>query len=211
MIEALEQQRSTREPPYEKLIKEPDFTADEKKYPDKVLGLSYKATPEQLRRRHRELTLRYHPDRTEGDASIMQKINVARDAFIEMRPKNLDTVLEEELQTDGRSLYELSASGAADAEFVARERYLREEITRQKNHLDGLSRAMSAEVGLPKDHPKEWTEFYTRTQDLSQRIENLRAELEARPPKKILHPDDGTFSPLYDQALAVYARFDRNR
>ena len=106
-----------------------------------------------------------------------------------------------------KSLYELARIEGSDAEFSTREQYLREEIGRLKKQRDGLSQSLLAEMGTPKEHPQEWSEFYTRTQDLSQRIENLTAELEARQPMKILHPYDDTFSPLYDQALASYERF----
>ncbi len=199
---------SIKETPYEKLVREPDFSSDPNKNPDKVLGLSYKATSEQLRRRYKELAVKHHPTTIGVDGSTMQKINVARDVFMEMRSQNLHKEFEGGDTPPGdKSLYELAATGASDAEIIMRQRYLREEIARQQNHIKDLTEAMLRGVGIPKDNPKEWTDFYTRTQDLSQRIENLTAELEARSPRKILHPDDGTVSPLHTEGVAAYEKF----
>jgi curved DNA-binding protein CbpA len=48
-----------------------------------ILGLNYRATFEQIKKAHRKLALKYHPDKPDGDEERMQKINAAFDRLEE--------------------------------------------------------------------------------------------------------------------------------
>ena len=113
----------------------------------------------------------------------------------------------EALLGSSRTLYELTAIGADNAKFAARYEYLRAELAIQTDKYKRREADALKKLGLPKDNEAAWNDFYRRTLDDSQCIENLKAELEARAPRRVLAPEDDMVSPLYARALKKYNIF----
>ena len=66
---APEQSAQKEELPYEEVIQNPNIEADPNNSPLAFLGLKESATQAQIKRRFRELALRYHPDSHSGEAN----------------------------------------------------------------------------------------------------------------------------------------------
>jgi ankyrin repeat protein len=70
----------------------------------KILGLNKGATFEQIKKAHRKLALKYHPDRPDGDEERMQKINAAFDR-LEEQEKSKKQKPDDREESEGSSSY----------------------------------------------------------------------------------------------------------
>lgn len=106
----------------------------------------------------------------------------------------------------GKTLYELCYLDASDTVFDARRKFLTDEIVVLQKKYKQIENEALNRLGLPKDNPAAWEEFYAKTLDLSQRIQNYTDELNARPPKKVL---GAVISPHFTSAMDKYTRYMR--